>query len=149
MPSKVPIELPDYLVRLPIDKQKDGNRHKLTKCIINVSSDLADYLGVSAYVFQEQPGLEIDDPVNVTHYGAYQTGTYHGKEVTIITDGKGGNLYKKTYSFQAPEAYPILFIRQFLQGRQSATSNTIAYVKVRGGRRFPVSRVALPPSPNP
>ena len=138
MASKVPIQLKEYKVRKkPINGVPQAG-YDTIQCIVNVSADLADYLGVDAYEFPPTAGKPVEDPVNVTNYGNYATGTYHGKTVFIITDGEGGATYKKTYQMQLPNNYPIEFLKQFLESRQSATSNTMRYVKIRNGRRYPV-----------
>lgn len=147
MASKVPIKLKDYKVR---KKPKNGvpqAGYDTIQCIVNVSPDLADYLGLEAYTFPPSEGENIPNPVNVTKYGSYSTGTYHGRTCIIITDGQGGvpgsvGYYKKTYHLQIPANYPITFLKDFLYSRQLATSNTMKYVKVANGRRFPIPSVA-------
>lgn len=146
MASKVPIRLRDYKVRKPLDEQTSSDKYNTLQCIINVSTDLADFLNVSAYVPPPNAPKPRPNPVNVTTYDAYSTGTYHGKTVFIITDGEGGDTYKKMYQMQLPNAYPIQFLKEFLEDRQSNTGNAIKYVKIRNGRRYPV-KPSAPPAP--
>lgn len=151
MASKVPIQLKEYKVRKGRVNGVPQTGHKVVQCIVNVSSDLASYLGVEAYEFPENEGTKVPNPVNVTTYAAYSTGTYHGKTVYIITDGEADSsddgdipLYKKTYQMQIPSNYPVQFLLDFLKDRQSSTSNTMRYVKIRNGRRFPIPQTVAP-----
>lgn len=138
MGSKVPIQLKEYKVRKkPINGVPQAGWDTI-QCIVNVSEDLALFLEVDDYQFPPSVGKPVQNPVNVTNYANYATGTYHGKTTYILTNAGDNSAYKKMYQLQLPNNYPVEFLKIFLEGRQSAIGNKMTYVKIRNGRRYPI-----------